>query len=56
MSITLANNQPLFTDASYAVKEGGTYEPNQLVVCYRVAEPDQEVAFYALFIDQGVYP
>lgn len=54
--ISLDQEQPLFTDASYAVVASGDYAPDELVDCFRVNEPEQVVAFYAQFILDGTYP
>lgn len=54
--VELEADQPMFTDPEWAVLFGGSYEPADLVKVYRVKEPDQIVAYHALYIATGVYP
>lgn len=54
--ITLTTGQKLLTDPEWEVLEGGDFEPDALVTVYRVADPIQQVAYYAQFIATGEYP
>ena len=54
--IKLEKDQVLLTEPTYAVKNAGDYASDDLVECYPIAEPDQTVAFYAIFIAEGTYP
>ncbi len=54
--LTLGTTQPCLTEPEWLVGEGGDYEADTLVECYRAADPSQKCAFYAQFISTGEYP
>lgn len=54
--LTIATDQVLLTDNSWAVCVGGDYAPDALVECYRLSDPEQKVSYYASYIVNGEYP
>ena len=53
--IFLQKDQRLLTDPDWAVKTEGEYDEQELVTVYRVSDPKQEVAYFAIFIEQGLF-
>ena len=54
--ITLETAQAALTEPDWLVITGGDYAPDALVECVRNIDPNQQCAFYALFIATGEYP
>lgn len=54
--IPLEEDQEVLLQPEYLVKEAGNYDDLDLVVVYRKCQPDQEVAFIAIYIATGVNP
>lgn len=54
--VTLTKDQPMLTLPEYLVLVGGNYNDTDLVDVYRVDQPEQIVAYLALFIATGVNP
>lgn len=54
--ISLDTDQACLTEPDWFVVAGGDYAPDALVECWRMADPAQRCAFYALFIAAGEYP
>jgi len=54
--ITLAQDQPMFTDNEWCVLAGGDYADTDLVPVYRVRFPEQIVAYHAQYVATGMLP
>lgn len=53
---SIAKDTVLYSEPQWAVLEGGEYAADALVPCYRIGDPTQQAAFYAIFITTGEYP
>lgn len=51
--IDLVTDQPVAGAPEFRVVAGGAFAPDALVECYRVAAPDQRVAYQAQFVATG---
>lgn len=54
--VTLTTDQHLATDSDWLVVTGGNFNDDTLVECYRSSDPEQVVAYYAVFTLSGEYP
>ena len=54
--VVLETNQPMFTYPTYLVCVGSIYTADTLVQVYKEDHPEQQVAYYALFIATGELP
>lgn len=52
----IAKDTALYSEPQWSVLEGGEYAADDLVTCYRISDPTQQCAFYAIFITTGEYP
>ena len=53
---SIAKDTALHSEPPWSVLEGGEYAADDLVTCYRIGDPTQQCAFYAIFITTGEYP
>ncbi len=54
--IELQTDQEMFTDPGYRVVQGGTFAGDEQVEVYRADQPEQRVAFYAIYVATGQMP
>jgi len=51
----LVTDQTVFREPSYKVLEGGTYNDYDLVICYKIDNPEEQVQYLAKFIATGEF-